>query len=123
MIFLFEAEPGRTLHTQLRQARQARLDNQEEVNSNHSYTELGRTAETPVMAENPEERLLGDYGRANVAGDCLPIFNQSVNVPNFQLHPTTICQLKKRPFTGKVNEHSNKHLQRFLTISTTLKDI
>lgn len=39
----------------------------------------------------------------------------------FQLHPTTIRQLEKRPFTEKINEDANKHLQRFLTISTTLK--
>lgn len=51
----------------------------------------------------------------------MKIVNQSVNVPNFQLHPTTIRQLEKKPFMGKINEDSIKHLQSFLTMSTTMK--
>lgn len=69
----------------------------------------------------PQERLLGDYGGANALLDRLTIMNQLVNVLNFQLHPTTIRQLEKRSFTDKINEDANKHLQRFLTMSTTLK--
>lgn len=69
----------------------------------------------------PPERLLSDYGGANAPGGILTIVNQPVNVPNFQLHPSTINQVKRKPFTGKVNEDANKHLQRFLTMSTTLK--
>lgn len=44
-----------------------------------------------------------------------------MNVPNFQLNPITINQLKRKPILGKINEDTNKHLQRFLTMSTTLK--
>ena len=44
-----------------------------------------------------------------------------MNVPNFQLHPAAIRLLEKRPPTGKTNEDANKHMQRFLTMSTTLK--
>lgn len=44
-----------------------------------------------------------------------------MNVSNFQLHPTTIFQLEKRSFIEKINEDANKHLQRFLTMSTTMK--
>lgn len=75
------------------------------------------------MVEDPPtlERLLEDYRRTNASGGRLTILNQPMNVPNFQLHPITICQLEKRPFMGKINEDGNKHLQRFLTISTTLK--
>lgn len=75
------------------------------------------------MAENPPppERLLGDYVKANAWGGRLTIVNQPVNVPNFQMHPNTTNQLEKRPFIGKVNEDANKHIQRFLTMSTTLK--
>ncbi|XP_050890487.1 uncharacterized protein LOC127095905 [Lathyrus oleraceus] len=72
------------------------------------------------MAE-PQERLLGNYGGANAPLDHLTIVNQLVNFPKFQLHPTTIRHLEKRPFTGKINEYANKHLQRFLTMSITLK--
>ena len=71
------------------------------------------------MAEQ-QETLLGDYGGANAPLGRLTIVNQPVNVPSFQLHPTTIRQLEKRPFTGKINEDAKKHLQRFLTMSTTL---
>ncbi|XP_058763585.1 uncharacterized protein LOC131637037 [Vicia villosa] len=56
-----------------------------------------------------------------VPGGRLTIVNQPVNVPNFQLDLSTITQLERRPFTRNVNEDANKHLQRFLTMRTTLK--
>src|SRR3954467_4060766 len=117
--FLFDAEIERTLHARRRQARQEKLESEEEVVTVHSDSE----SEEEVMGENPPppERLLGDYGVANTPGGRLTIVNQPVNVPNFQLHPSTITQLERKPFTGKVNEDANKHLQRFLTMSTTLK--
>lgn len=64
------------------------------------------------MAENPPppKRLLGDYGMINAHDDRLTIVNQPVNVPNLQLHPITINQLERRPFSGKINEDANKHL-------------
>ena len=76
-----------------------------------------------TMGENspPPERLLGDYGMTNALGGRLTIMNQPVNVPNFQLHPNTINQLERKPFLEKINEDANKHLERFLTMSTTLK--
>ncbi|XP_050916825.1 uncharacterized protein LOC127131999 [Lathyrus oleraceus] len=49
----------------------------------------------------PAERLLGDYGGANAQTGRLTIVNQPVNVANFQLHPSTINQLKRKNFTGK----------------------
>lgn len=58
----------------------------------------------------PTERLLGDYGGANAQTDILTIVNQPVNVVKFQLHPSTINQLERKYFTGKVNEDANKHL-------------
>ncbi|KAI5434229.1 hypothetical protein KIW84_021191 [Lathyrus oleraceus] len=64
---------------------------------------------------------MGDYGGANALNGRLTILNQPVNVANFQLHPNTINQLERKHFTGKVNEDANKHLQRFLTMSNTLK--
>lgn len=73
------------------------------------------------MDGNLEERLLGDYGRENIPSGRLTIVNQPVNVANFQLHPTTIRHLEKRPFTGKINEDANKHPQRFINMSITLK--
>ncbi|XP_050890877.1 uncharacterized protein LOC127096336 [Lathyrus oleraceus] len=75
------------------------------------------------MGENPPppKRLLGDYGGANAPTGRLTIVDQPVNVANFQLHPSTINQLERKHFTGKVNEDANKHLQRFLTMSNTLK--
>src|SRR3954465_7457696 len=75
------------------------------------------------MGENPPppERLLRDYGVANNPGERLTIVNQPVNAANFQLHPSTINQLERKPFTGRVNEDANKHLERFLTMSTILK--
>ncbi|XP_050909358.1 uncharacterized protein LOC127123153 [Lathyrus oleraceus] len=69
----------------------------------------------------PVERLLGDYGGANAPPGRMTIVNQPVNVAHFQLHPSTIRQLERRPFSGKINEDANKHLQRFLTMTTSLK--
>ncbi|XP_050889466.1 uncharacterized protein LOC127094715 [Lathyrus oleraceus] len=69
----------------------------------------------------PMERLLGDYGCANAPTGRLTIVNQSVNVDHFQLHPSTIRQLERRPFSGKINEDANKHLQRLMTMTTSLK--
>lgn len=129
--FTFDAEPERTLHIRLRQARQARLDASEaetldskkekeiEV-SKHSNTESDKEREDSIVDE-PQERFLGDYGGENAQLGRLTIVNQLVNVPNFQLHPTTIRQLEKRSFTWKINEDAIKHLQRFLTMSTTWK--
>lgn len=64
------------------------------------------------MGENPPppERLLDDYGGANAPTGRLTLVNQPVNVDNFQLHPSTINQLKRKHFTVKVNEDANKHL-------------
>src|SRR3954471_9902846 len=119
--FLFDAEIERTLHARRRQARLAKLEPEEEIVSVHSDSESESEEET--MGENPPppERLLGDYGDANTPGGRQTIVNQPVNAANFQLHPSTINQLERKPFTGKVNEDANKHLQRFLTMSTTLK--
>lgn len=73
------------------------------------------------MVGNRPEWILGDYGRTNASGGRLAIVNQLMNVPNFQLHLVTIRQLENIPFTGKINEDANKHLQRFQIISVTLK--
>ncbi|XP_050909268.1 uncharacterized protein LOC127123046 [Lathyrus oleraceus] len=75
------------------------------------------------MTDNPPppKRLLDDYGGANAPTGRLTIVDQLVNVANFQLHPSTTNQLERKHFTGKVNEDANKHLQRFLTMSNTLK--
>src|SRR3954471_16116680 len=117
---LFDAEIERTFHARRRQARQAKLEFEEEVVSVHSGSDP--ESEVEIMGEvPPPERLLGDYGARNTPGGRLTIINQPVNVPNFQLHPSTITQLERKPFTGKVNEDANKHLQRFLTMSTTIK--
>lgn len=118
--FPFDIEPERSLHAPLRQARQAKMTDKEVDDLVESDTNSDREIEDS-MAEDVEERLFGDYGRANASSGRLTIVNQLVNVANFQLHPTTIRQLEKRPFIGKINENVNKHLQRFLTISTTLK--
>ncbi|XP_050909254.1 uncharacterized protein LOC127123031 [Lathyrus oleraceus] len=72
-------------------------------------------------APPPVERLLGDYGGANAPLGRMTIVNPPVNVAHFQLHPSTIRQLERRPFSGKINEDANKHLQRFLTMTTSLK--
>ncbi|XP_050909052.1 uncharacterized protein LOC127122813 [Lathyrus oleraceus] len=69
----------------------------------------------------PAERLLGDYGGENAPPGRMTIVNQPVNVAHFQLHPSTIRQLERRPFAGKINEDANKYLQRFLTMTTSLK--
>ncbi|XP_058783238.1 uncharacterized protein LOC131657905 [Vicia villosa] len=55
------------------------------------------------MGENlpPPERLIGDYGATDTLGERQTIFNQPVNAANFQLHPSTINQLEREPFTGK----------------------
>ncbi|XP_050919417.1 uncharacterized protein LOC127136955 [Lathyrus oleraceus] len=74
-----------------------------------------------AAAPPPVERLLGDYGGANAPLRRMTIVNQPVNVAHFQLHPSTIRQLERRPFSGKINEDANKHLQRFLTMTTSLK--
>ncbi|XP_058774825.1 uncharacterized protein LOC131649097 [Vicia villosa] len=75
------------------------------------------------MAADPPspEILLGDYGRNNIPSGRLTIVNQPVNVAQFQLHPSTINQLERRSFAGRVNEDANKHLERFLTMSSMLK--
>ena len=73
------------------------------------------------MGENPPERLLGDYGGRNVPAGRLTIVKHPVNVPNFQLHPSTITQLERMLFSERLNEDANKNLERFLTMSTTLK--
>ncbi|XP_058746143.1 uncharacterized protein LOC131619017 [Vicia villosa] len=70
---------------------------------------------------DPVERLLGDYGGANAPAGRMTIVNQPVDVAHFQLHPATIRQLEKKPFSGRINEDANKHLQRFLTMTTSLK--
>lgn len=76
-------------------------------------------AEIPPVPPHPSlERLIGDYGGANAWGCRLTIVEQPMNVTNFQLHPNTINQLEQKSFIRKVNENANKHLQRFLAIST-----
>lgn len=119
--FSFNIEIERTLRVRLRQARLARLESDKEQPVIHSDSEPEREVKT--MGENPPppERLLGDYGMTNAPGGRLSIVNQPVNVPNFQLHPNIINQLERKPFSGKINEDANKHLQRILTMSTTLK--
>ncbi|KAI5418247.1 hypothetical protein KIW84_042755 [Lathyrus oleraceus] len=109
----------RTLH---RRCRNVRLDSKEEVPSDHSDSEKETMAEIPPIPPliHPK-RLLGDYGGTNAPGGRLTIVIQPVNVTNFQLHSSTINQLERKSFIGKVNEDANKHLQRFLTMSTTLK--
>lgn len=109
--FTFDAEPERTLHTKLRQARKARLTaseaeihvSEQEIEievSEHSDAKPDKEREDPIMVE-PQERFLGDYGGADAPLGRLTIVNQPVNVPNFQLHPTTICQLEKEAFYRK----------------------
>src|SRR3954463_8609568 len=126
--FIFDAEPERSLRARLRKAKQERLEALEEnledsesdneeilsIHSEHSDSE----AET--MAD-PVERLLGDYGGANAPAGRMTIVNQPLDVAHFQLHPATIRQLEKKPFSGRINEDANKHLQRFLTMTTSLK--
>src|SRR3954470_19119981 len=127
--FHFDAEPERSLRARLRQAKRERLagvEREEEiiVHSEHSDSEsdAGSQPEVHIMADlPPPERLLGDYGRGNNPAVRLTIFNLPVNVAHFQLHPSTIRQLESKPFSGKVNEDANKHLQKFLTMTTSLK--
>ncbi|XP_050920163.1 uncharacterized protein LOC127137785 [Lathyrus oleraceus] len=129
-------EPERSLRAQIRKARHDRLEVTEEplivsdfekegtvsIHSEHSDSENSDTeSETMAVAPSPVERLLGDYGGANAPFGRMTIVNQPVNVAHFQFHPSTIRQLERRPFSGKINEGANKHLQRFLTMTTSLK--
>lgn len=98
------------------------MDSKEQVSSYHSESEEEPMADNPpIPPPPPPERLLGDYGGANALCGRLTIVNQPINVTNLKLHPSTINQLERKPFTIKVNEDANKHLQRFMTMSTTLK--
>ncbi|XP_050897999.1 uncharacterized protein LOC127104902 [Lathyrus oleraceus] len=124
------AEPERTLRARLRKAKREKLErpDQEEEETVSVHTEKSNSdSETEsiqeVMADDPPrpERLLGDYGGNNNPGGCMTIVNQPVNVEQFQLHPSTINQLERKSFAGRVNEDANKHLKRFLTMCTTLK--
>lgn len=114
--FHFNAEIKRTLRTRLRQARLAKLESDKEQPTVHSEPdsepkkEPEREAETMGGNPPPPERLLGDYGMINASGGRLTIVNQPANVPNFQLHPSTINQLKRKSFLAKINEDANKHL-------------
>ncbi|XP_050889648.1 uncharacterized protein LOC127094935 [Lathyrus oleraceus] len=129
-------EPERLLRAQIRKARHDRLEVTEEplivsdfekegtvsIHSEHSDSENSDTESETVAAAPPHvERLLGDYGGANAPLGRMTIVNQPVNVAHFQLHSSTIRQLERRPFSGKINEDANKHLQRFLTMTTSLK--
>src|SRR3954466_1860175 len=128
---LFDTEPERLLRARLREIKRKRLASKEEspivsesedeerisISSEQSESE----PETMAADPPPPERLLGDYGGANAPLGRMTIVNQPVNVAHFQLHPSTIQQLEKRPFSGKINEDANKHLQRFLTMTTSLK--
>ena len=132
--FHFDAEPERTLRAKLREARRKKLANSDteepvtpgtpvSVHSEKSESDTDSHPDTVNMAADPPpaERLLGDYGRQNNPAVRLTIVNQPVNVAHFQLHPSTIRQLESKPFAGKINEDANKHLQRFLTMTTSLK--
>jgi hypothetical protein len=126
--FLFNAEPERLLRARCRTARlelsEATLivseSEKEEVVSIHSE-DSDTVSETMAEAPPPVETLLDDYGGANALTGRLTIVNHPVNVDHFQLHPSTIRQLERRPFSEKINEDANKHLQRFLTMTTSLK--
>lgn len=126
--FLFDAEPERLLCARRRKAMLELSEatpivsesEKEEVVS--VYSEDSEAVSEPMAeAPPPAERLLGDYGGANASTGRLTIVNQPVNVGHFQLHPSTIRQLERRPFSRKINEDTNKHLQRFLTMTTSLK--
>ncbi|XP_058746093.1 uncharacterized protein LOC131618961 [Vicia villosa] len=133
--FPFDAEPERTLHARLRQAKRERLaasegeqsirDKEEEEVSVNSENSASDTETIPkTMAADPPppvERLLGDYEGNKLPAGRMTIVNQPANAAQFQLHPSTINQLERHYFSGRVNEDANKHLQRFLTMSTTLK--
>src|SRR3954467_9718440 len=128
---LFDAEPERLLRARLREVKQKRLASKEEspivsesedeerisISSEQSESE----PETMAADPPPPERLLGDYGGDNAPLGRMTIVNQPVNVAHFQLHPSTIRQLESKPFAGRINEDANKHLQRFLTTTTSLK--
>lgn len=70
----------------LRQATLIRLTSDEEHPSNHSESEVRSMGYNPP----PPKILLGDYGMENTPADRLIIMNQPANVPDFQLHPSTI---------------------------------
>src|SRR3954468_23698324 len=128
---LFDAEPERLLRARLREVKRKRLASKEDspvvsesedeevisIQSEQSDSE----PETMAADPPPPERLLGDYGRDNAPLGRMTIVNQPVNVAHFQLHPSTIRQLESKPFAGRINEDANKHLQRFLTTTTSLK--
>src|SRR3954468_14505041 len=128
---LFDAEPERLFRARRREAKQRELEAKEEpllvsdseTEKTHSIHSEHSDSEPETMAEDPPpvERLLGDYGGANAPLGRMTIVNQPVNVAHFQLHPATIRQLEKKPFSGRINEDANKHLQRFLTMTTSLK--
>ena len=67
------------------------MDSEEEKISIYSDSE----SEEEIMAEDPPERLLGDYGGENAPGDRLTIVNHPVNVPNFQLHQAHSISLRE----------------------------
>jgi hypothetical protein len=113
--FLFDAEPERLLRARRRKARLELSESspivfeseKEEAISVHS--EDSEVVSEPMAEPQgeapppPAERLLGDYGGANAPTGRLTIVNQPVNVDHFQLHPSTIRQLERRSFSGKIN--------------------
>ncbi|XP_058775235.1 uncharacterized protein LOC131649491 [Vicia villosa] len=130
----FDTEPERTLRARLKRAKQERLttsegnptipEKEEEVSVHleHSDSDTKTIPQTMIADPPPPvERLLGDYGGNNAPAGRMTIVNQPLNAAHFQLHPSTINQLERWSFLGRVNEDANKHLQRFLTMSTTLK--
>lgn len=64
------------------------------------------------MTKDPSTltRLLRDYGREKASGSRLTIVNQTINVPNFQFHPTMFYHLEKKPLIGKIHKDVNKYL-------------
>src|SRR3954468_8201764 len=126
--FIFDAEPERSLRARLRKAKQERMEALENIltasESDNEETLFIHSENSDSEAETmaaPVERLLGDYGGANAPTGRMIIVNQPVDFAHFQLHPATIRQLEKKPFSGRINEDANKHLQRFLTMTTSLK--
>src|SRR3954464_2327649 len=128
---LFDAEPERLLRARLREVKRKRLaskgespivsESEDEERISISSEQSDSEPETMADDPPPPERLLGDYGRNNAPLGRMTIVNQPVNVAHFQLHPSTIRQLESKPFAGRINEDANKHLQRFLTTTTSLK--
>src|SRR3954466_10726926 len=128
---LFDAEPERLLRARLREVKRKRLASKEEspiVSESEDEERISLSSEqsesepeTMAADPPPPERLLGDYGRNNAPAGRMTIVNQPVDVAHFQLHPSTIRQLESKPFSGRINEDANKHLQRFLTTTTSLK--